>query len=182
MLIGNRRLVLLVAKVASSLILLLVVTTILYESSHVITATILGIPIASFTWFDPNYFAPSITPGPTENTFGMQIVGYAGGLVTGIILLGILILKRDWFRQSLYKWFLGLSVAAFGVWELSHGILEGAFHDKYIHDVTSIFSSSYYIGHASALLGMVVYWFSMRRLKELVMKEGGSCSIQSRRI
>ncbi len=160
--------ILLVVKSAFSLFILFLITVIIHEGAHYITALIVGIPIAHFTWFDPNYFAPVFISGSTENTTGMMTVGYAGGLVTGVLLLAILVLKRQWFRQSLYQWLLGFYVATFGFWEICQGILERAFHQTYISNANNLlFSSTHYIGYASVFLGIVLYWLLMPRLREL---------------
>ena len=149
---------LLATKSVLSLIALLLLATIIHEGAHYIAAIILNIPIASFTWFDPRYLTPVFISGSTEYTLGMQVVGYAGGLVTGVLLLAVLALKRDWFKQTLYRWFLGFYIAIFGFWEVSQGILEGAFHEMYIADITNVLSLSYFICYASAFLGMALYW------------------------
>ena len=160
--------ILLGIKSAFSLLLLFILTVVLHEGTHYIAALMLGIPIAHFTWFDPNYFAPAFFSGSTEYSTRMIIVGYAGGLVTGILLLAILLLKRAWFKQSLYRWLLGLYVAMFGFWEICQGILEGAFHRAYISNATNLlFSPTHYIGYASAFLGMFLYWLFMPQLREL---------------
>ena len=97
-----------------------------------------------------------------------MIVGYAGGLVTRVLLLAILLVKRAWFKQSLYRWLLGLYVSMFGFREICQGILEGAFHQAYISNATNLlFSPTHYIGYASAFLGMLLYWLLMPRLREL---------------
>jgi len=62
-------------------------------------------------------------------------------------------------------------MAVFGLWQLCQGILEGAFHDMYIADATNIFSLSYCVGYASAVLGMVLYWMFMPGLKGQIAKE-----------
>ena len=167
----NRIIILVAVKLALSLPILVVLVVILHEGAHFLTALILGVPISHFNWFDPYYLAPVLKSASVGYSIEAQIVGYAGGLVTGTVLLAVLALKRDWFKKSLYKWFLGLSIATFGFWQISHGILEGAFHQKYISDVTNLFSSSYYIGYASGLFGMALYWLSMRGFKELLAKE-----------
>lgn len=160
-----------VAKLALSLPILVILVVILHEGAHFLTALLLGIPISYFSWFDPYYLAPVLTSGYTGYSVEMEIINYVGGLATGMLLLVILVLKRGLFKQSIYKWFLGLSVAAFGFWQISQGILEGAYHDTYISDVTNLFSSSYYIGFSSGLFGMVLYWLSMRGFKELLARE-----------
>ena len=160
--------ILLGVKSAFSLLLLFILTVVLHEGAHYIAALMLGIPIASFTWFDPRYFAPVFVSASTEYTLGYKVVSYAGGLVTGVLLLAILALKREWFRQSLYRWFLGFYIATFGFWEICQGILEGALHQAYISNATNLlFSSTHYIGYASAFLGMFLYWLLMPRLREL---------------
>jgi len=164
----RKNVILLGVKAAFSLLLLFILTVIVHEGAHYIAALIVGIPIAQFTWFDPNYFAPVFVSGDTGHTVGKMVVDYAGGLVTGVLLLAILVLKRTWFKQSLYRWFLGLYIATFGFWQVCQGILEGAFHQAYISNATNLlFSSTHYIGYASAFLGMFLYWLLMPRLREL---------------
>ena len=159
------------AKSVLSLLALTLVTVIIHEGAHLVTAVILKVPVASFIWFDPRYFAPVFVSGSTEYTLGVKVVSYAGGLVTGVLLLAILALKREWFKQSLYRWLLGLYIATFGFWQICQGILEGAFHDMYIADATDIFSLSYCIGYASAFLGMALYWVFTPSLKGLIVSE-----------
>lgn len=167
----KRILILLTVKLFFSLIALLILTIVIHEGAHYITAVILGVPIQSFTLFDPHYFAPIFVSGATEYTWEVMVVSYAGGLVTGLLLLAILVFKRNWFKQSLYRWFLGFYIATFASWQLSNGILEGAFHEMYSSGATSIFSLSSCIGLASALLGMIVYyWLFVPGLNALIAK------------
>ena len=165
---NRNSLVLLGVKSAFSLFVLFIITIIIHEGAHYVTVLIFSIPIAHFAWFDTNYFAPAFLSASTEHSVGMTIVGYSGGLVTGVLLLSIFILKRKWFKQSAYKWLLGLYIVTFGFWQICQGILEGAFHQTYISNASSLlFSSTHYIGYASAFLGMVLYWVFMPRQKEL---------------
>ena len=87
MMSNTRGVTLIAVKLALSLPILLLLTTILHEGAHFVAALMLGIPITHFTWFDPNYLAPVLISGSTEYSMGMEIVSYAGGLVTGILLL-----------------------------------------------------------------------------------------------
>ncbi len=169
--ITNRSSVILLAvKSAFSLFLLFIITVIIHEGAHYITALILRIPIAHFTWFDPTYFAPAFFVASKENTEGMIVVSYAGGLVTGILLLSILIFEWNWFKQSLYRWFLGLYLVTFGSWQVCQGILEGAFHQAYISNAAYLLlSPTHYIGYASGLIAMALYWMLMPKFKELEM-------------
>ena len=163
--------ILMAVKSFFSLIALVLLTIVIHEGAHYVTAVIMKVPIASFTWFDPRYLAPIFVSGSTEYALGEKVVSYAGGLVTGALLFVILVFKRAWFKQSLYRWLLGFYMAMFGSWQLCQGILEGAFHQSYIADATNIFSLSYYIGYASAVLGMALYWVFMPGLKGLIAKE-----------
>jgi len=143
--------ILFLAKSFLSLLALLGVTIVIHESAHFVTAVIMQVPIASFAWFDPQYFAPTFVSGSAEYTLGAKVVSYSGGLVTGVLLLSVLAVKREWFGLSLFRWFLGFYIATFGFWQICQGILEGAFHDRYIADVTNIFSLSYGIGYGPVL-------------------------------
>ena len=167
----NRIVMLLAVKLFFSIIALILLTTVIHEGAHYVAAVIMKVPIASFTWFDPRYLAPVFVSGSTEYTLGYKVVSYAGGLVTGVLLLAVLVLKRNWFKQSLYRWLLGFCIATFGFWEICQGILEGAFHDMYIADATNILSLSYCVGYASAVLGMALYWVCMPGVKGLIAKE-----------
>lgn len=163
--------VLFLVKSFLSLLALVLLTIIIHEGVHLVIAVIMKVPILSFTWFDPRYFAPVFVSGSTEYTWEVMVVSYSGGMVTGLLLLAILALKREWFKQSLYRWLLGLYIATFGFWHLCQGILEGAFHDMYISDATDIFSLSYGIGYAFAILGMALYWVLMPSVKGLIAEE-----------
>ena len=156
--ITQKHIILLGVKSSLSLIALFVITVIIHEFAHYVTALILRVPIAHFTWFDPSYFAPAFVSASKEYTIGMIIVSYVGGLSTGILLLSVLIFKRNWFKKSLYHWFLGLYFVTFGSWQVCQGILEGAFHQAYISNAIYLFlSPTHYVGYASAFLGMALY-------------------------
>ena len=162
---------LLAVKLFSSLIALVLLTIVIHEGIHYVAALIMKVPILSFTWFDPRYLAPVFVSGTTEYTWEVMVVSYSGGTTTGLLLLVIVALKREWFKQSLYRWLLGLYMATFGFWQICQGILEGAFHDRYIADATNIFSLSYCVGYASAVLGMALYWVFIPGVKGLIAKE-----------
>jgi hypothetical protein len=162
---------LLAVKSFSSLTALALLTIVIHEGAHYVTALIMRVPILSFTWFDPRYLAPVFVSGTTEYTWEAVVVSYSGGITTGLLLLVIVALKREWFKQALYRWLLGLYIATFGFWQICQGILEGAFHDMYVADATNIFSLSYCVGYAFAILGMALYWVFMPGLKRLIAKE-----------
>jgi len=162
--------ILLVVKSFLSLIALFPVTAVIHEGAHYTAAVIMNVPIASFTWFDRGYLTAVFVSGGTEYAWRVMVVSYAGGLVTGVLLLATLVFKRDWFRRSLYRWLLGFYMAMFGFWHLCQGILEGAFHDMYIADASNFLSLSYGIGYGSALLGMALYWVFMPSVRSVMAK------------
>ena len=96
----SRIVILLAVKSFFSLIALVMLTTVIHEGAHYVAAPIMKVPIASFTWFDPQYLSPVFVSGSTEHTLEMHVVSYAGGLVTGVLLSTILTFKREWFKQS----------------------------------------------------------------------------------
>ncbi len=161
--------ILLDVKSVFSLLLLFILTVIVYEGAHYIAALMLGILIAHFTWFDPSYFFPVLVPALKNYTTGMKIVSYAGGLVIGVLLLAILLLKKAWFKQTLHRWPLGFYVAMFGFWETCQGILEEAFHRAYISNVTNLLLS---LAHRLRLCGfgyvsILVTYASAKRIKSV---------------
>ena len=162
--------ILLAVKSFFSLITLVLLTIIIHEGAHYVAALIMKVPIRPLhgltlaTW---RLYSFQVL----QNILGVKVVSYAGGLVTGLLLLVIVVLKREWFKQSLYHWLLGLYMATFGFWQICQGILEGAFHDMYIADATNIFSLSYCVGYTSAVLGMALYWVFMPGVKGLIAKE-----------
>ena len=97
--IRNRVVILLAIKSFFSLIALVLLTTAIHEGAHYVAAVTMKVPITCFTWFDPRSLAPVFVSGSTEYTLGVKVVSYAGGLVTGVLLLAILVLKREWFSS-----------------------------------------------------------------------------------
>lgn len=55
--------ILLATKSFFPLIALLFLTGVIHEGAHYVTAIVMKVPIASFTWFDPHYFAPVFVSG-----------------------------------------------------------------------------------------------------------------------
>ena len=157
------------------LLSLLILMTVIHEGSHYLAALALGVPLESFTWFDSSYLAPVLVPSTTEFTTGTTIVGYAGGLVSGALLLSAFVLQRDWLKQSIYRWLVGFYIVTFGFWQICQGILEGAFHGAYVTDASMFWGPTYLIGYAAALLGMAVYWcrFPLRVNKSPAAAEAG---------
>ncbi|MGB2856466.1 MAG: hypothetical protein WBC61_07470 [Dehalococcoidia bacterium] len=53
----NHSPILLIVKSVLFLIALFVATVIIHEVAHLVAAMVMGVQIASFTWFDPQYLA-----------------------------------------------------------------------------------------------------------------------------
>jgi len=68
----NRKIVVLLGvESAFSLLVLFILMAIVHEGAHYIAVLILGIPIARFALFDPNYFAPVFVSASQDYTTGM---------------------------------------------------------------------------------------------------------------
>ncbi len=163
----RRRLAILVVKSILSLIGVFAITVLVHEGMHYLTARVLNVPIAYFRWFDVRYFAPVIVAASADFNISMIAVSCAGGFVTGILFLMTVVLRRNWFRRSLYGWLLGLDLAMFGSWQISQGILEGAFHQTYIANAARIFSPVSLIGYIAGLVGFALYWLIIPRVRTL---------------
>jgi len=110
----NPSLILLIAKSVLFLLALLAIISIIHEGAHLVAAVMMGVPVASFTWFDPQYHAATLITGPMESRLALTVVGCSGGFVTGMLLLAIVAVKREWFRASFYRWLVGLWIFALG--------------------------------------------------------------------
>jgi hypothetical protein len=95
--------VLLIFKSVLFLPSLLVFTVAVHELAHLAAARAMGVTIASFTWFDSRYLAPSLITAGTESNLAWTVVGCAGGFVAGLALTGTVTVNRRWFRASLFR-------------------------------------------------------------------------------
>lgn len=91
----NHSLILLIGKSVLFLLVLLAVTSIIHEVAHLVAALIMGVPIVSFAWFDPQYLAASLVTGATQSRLALTVIGCAGGFVAGSVLLAIVAVKRE---------------------------------------------------------------------------------------
>lgn len=148
---------LLIAKSVVFLFALLAVTSIIHEGAHLVAALIMGVPIVSFTWFDPQYLAASLVTGATESRLALTVIGCSGGFVTGALLLGIVAVKREWFRVSFYRWLWGLWLFALGTSQICVGVLEGFANDTYLAGALDLFSWANGMMLAGGLLGSAIY-------------------------
>ena len=130
------------AYVVLYLVSVALISIIVHETSHMLTAWLLGVPFAElelgFYGINPSVTIPSWFSGTPR-----IIVYYAGGLVTGLILLFMYLFFWMWryHRQpSVLSWFFGLITLEFAVYELAIGYLEGSYHEAYIAGSGSLFS------------------------------------------
>ena len=163
----------LIVKSALSFFALFIISLIIHECAHMVFAVVLNVPIESFTWFNWDYWAPVLILGSTEKTLALTAIGYAGGLISGGLFLTIVILCREWLKRSLYRWILGCCLVTLGLWELSMGILEGAFHNMYATDVINGSGVSYGIIYISAICGIALYCISMPRPQQSKRRKRG---------
>ena len=157
----NHSLIFLVAKSVVFLVALLVVISIIHEGAHLVAALAMGVSIVSFTWFDPQYLAASLVTGATESKLALTVIGFSGGFVTGMLLLAIVLVKREWFRVSFYRWLWGLWVFALGTSKISVGVLEGTAGDMYVAGATDLLSWTHGVTLVGGLAGAAIYWVWM---------------------
>lgn len=149
--------VLLIVKSVLYLLALFVFTGIIHELAHLVAAKAMGVTIASFTWFDSQYLAPSFITAGTESKLAWTVVGCAGGFVAGLALMGTVVVKRRWFRVSFFRWLAGLWTFAWGASQISVSVLEGFANDTYLANSLDLFSWASAVMLAGGLLGVAVY-------------------------
>lgn len=140
-----------------SLLALFFVTIVLHEGVHYLTALITGVPFDRFTWFSPATFSPALFSAASLDTPGYFLVSLSGGLITGGVLLAVLFIGRRWWRRSLFHWLSGLYLSCFGCWQLAVGMLEGAWHDEYIQQATTLLSPLSLVSIGALLVGLIAY-------------------------
>lgn len=128
-----------------------------HEASHLAVAKALGVPVESIDWL-----RHVIIYGDVSKDSAIVVVDYVGGLATGVLLFGTLIVMRKWFRQSVYRWFFGMFIAAICLMQVCEGILEGAFHEAYIAG-----GWTRLVEFACSIAGGVAYIRFMRLPREL---------------
>lgn len=153
----------LVVKTGFTFLALFLFAMIIHEFAHLIFSILFNVPIISFTWFDPRYFAPILVTEYKENTIALIIIGCSGGIISGGLYLAILFFSRKWLQQSLYRWILGCCLVTVGLWEFSIGILEGSFHYMYVNDAVSSSGISYAIVYFFAIAGIIMYIIALPR-------------------
>ena len=153
----NHSLILLIGKSVLFLLALLIVTSIIHEGAHLAAALAMGVPIVSFTWFDPQYLATALVTGATESRLALTVIGCAGGFVTGMLLLALMVVKREWFKVSFYRWLVGLWVFALGTSQICVGVLEGTAGDVYVAGATNLLSWTHGVTLADGLVGAAIY-------------------------
>ncbi len=154
----NHSSILLIGKSVLFPLALLVLISIIHEVAHLIAALAIGVPIVSFTWFDPQYSGVALVTGTTESRSALTVIGCSGGLVTGMLLLVTVVVKREWFKQSLFRWLVGLWMFALGTSQICVGILEGMATDVYVAGATNLLSWTHGVTLAGGLIGAAVYW------------------------
>ncbi len=147
----------LIAKSILFLLALFVFTRVIHEAAHLIAAKAIGVTIASFTWFDSQYLAPTFVTAGTESKLAWTVVGCAGGFVAGTALMGIVAVKMRWFRASFFQWMAGLWMFTWGASQISVGFLEGFANDIYLTGATDLFSWANGVMLAMGLIGTAVY-------------------------
>ena len=136
------------------------ISIIVHEASHILAALLLGVPFAElelgFYGINPSVTVPSWFSGTPR-----LIVYYAGGLVSGLILLFTYLFfwMRRYHRQpSILRWSFGLVTLEMAVIQLAISYLEGSYHEAYIAGSRSLFSPTHIL-----IYGFMISAFFLHR-------------------
>ena len=88
-------------KLLFSLLTLVLLTIIIHEGAHLVTAVIMKVPIQSFTWLDPRYFAPVFVSSITQRTLQIMVVSYSGGTRLHMLYNIPRVLHLNWMKWAL---------------------------------------------------------------------------------
>jgi hypothetical protein len=157
----NHSSILLIGKSVLFFLALLVLISIIPEVAHLVAALMMGVPIVSFIWFDPQHSGVALVTGTTESRLALTVVGCSGGLVTGMLLLVAVVVKRQWFKRSFFRWLVGLWMFALGVSQISVGLIEGTASEVYVAGATNLLSWTHGVTLAGGLIGAAIYWVWM---------------------
>lgn len=148
-----------------STVVLIFLTIIVHELAHLVAAFILGIPILNFSWFDPAHLAPAITFRTTENSIGLAVIQYSGGLVTGALLLTAYVayfVSNKYAERGPAWWLIGLVIALLAFWQIGQGMIEGCLHQIYLLEAARLGSLSFAMQCLFIVTGFAVHLWQTR--------------------
>jgi hypothetical protein len=137
------------------------ISIIIHEASHALAALLLGVP---FTELGLRFYGinPSVTIPAWFIGTPRLVVYYAGGLVSGLIMLFTYLFywMRRYNRQaSVLRWSLGLFTIEVAVIQLAISYFEGGYHAAYIIDSGSVFSPTHIL-----ICGFMIAAFFLHRV------------------
>jgi hypothetical protein len=97
----------------------------LHELGHLLVAWVTGTHIESFRFYDPRFGGSVVQISGDTPRVVVRVGDFAGGLFSGLVLLGAGFLLRKRFGESALWWIAGLAIAEAGFMELSLGFAEG---------------------------------------------------------
>ena len=137
------------------------ISIMIHEASHALAALLLGVPFAELGL---GYYGinPSVTIPDWFTGAPRLVVYYAGGLVSGLIMLFTYFFY--WMRRynrhaSVLRWSLGLFTIEVAVIQLAISYFEGGYHTAYIVDSGSIFSPTHIL-----ICGFMIAAFFLHRV------------------
>lgn len=152
---------------ATYLVILGVVMVLVHEAFHLLTALYQGVQFASleigFWGINPAVTLPACL---TEST--MKPIFYAGGIGTGVLLLGFYLIC--WVRKfkhspSRLNWAMALATLVFSAEQLATGYLEGHYHSAYLYGATTLFSLTHLFTVSWMVLAVLAHLFLCPREK-----------------
>jgi hypothetical protein len=103
----------------------------LHETGHLIVAWVTGTHVESFRFYDPRFGGSVVQISGDISPIVLRVGDFAGGLFSGLVLLGSGFLLRKRFGKSALWWIAGLAIAEAGLMEISMGLTEGLARDGY---------------------------------------------------
>jgi len=97
----------------------------LHETGHLIVAWVTGTHVEALRWYDPRFGGSVVQISGDTPRLVVRVGDFAGGLFSGLVLLGAGFLLRKRFGKSALWWIAGLGIAEAGFMEISMGLTEG---------------------------------------------------------
>jgi len=146
---------------ATYTVILALIMVLLHEVFHVLTALMQGVHFSSleigFWGINPSVTLPS---GLAESI--MKPIFYAGGIGTGVVLLGFYFIY--WVRKfraspSRLNWAMALVALVFSAEQLATGYLEGRYHMAYLYGATTLFSPTHLFTVSFMVLAVLAHLY-----------------------
>jgi len=144
----------------------------LHETGHLIVAWVTGTHVDAFRWYDPRFGGSVVQISGDISPIVLRVGDFAGGLFSGLVLLGSGFLLRKRFRKSALWWIAGLGIAEAGFMEISMGLTEGLARDGYCCTPAWAWGPVDTAMSAGVVAGIVFYLLTQRGAGRAILERG----------